>query len=213
MQEDRNERWLARVYGAADKVDLQRSYDQWAADYDRTMEGFGYQNPAIAAGLIGRHVPLDGGEILDAGCGTGFLGEILAPLGYRALVGIDFSEGMLERAAARGLYRELRRMDMSKPLDLADGRFAATVCFGVLTKGHVPPGGLDEMLRVTRAGGRLIFSISDPVLEAGFGDKIKALSAENRWEEVEITPPYRPLPGSVTEGDLISRIFVYRAVG
>ena len=195
MQEDRNEEWLQRVYGAADKADLRRSYDQWAADYDRTMEGLGYQNPAIAAGLIGRHVPVDAGEVLDAGCGTGFLGEILASLGYRELAGIDFSQGMLDRAAARGVYRELRRMDMSKRLDLADGRFAATVCFGVLTKGHVPPGGLDEMLRVTRGGGCLIFSISDPVLEAGFADKMSTLSAENRWEEVEITPPYRPLAG------------------
>ena len=93
-------------------------------------------------------------------------------------------------------------------------RFAATVCFGVLTKGHVPPSGLDEMLRVTRAGGCLIFSVSDPAFEdAGFKEKMAAMGAESRWREVEITPPYRPLPGSGTEGDLISRMFVYRVAG
>ncbi len=211
MQKDRSEYWLQRVYGARSTEELRESYDQWAPDYDRNLERARYQNPPLAAGLIGRYVRPGAGEVLDAGCGTGLLGDILMTLGYDKIVGIDLSHAMLAQAEARGVYRELRQMDMSEALDFPDGRFAACVAFGVLTKGHAPPKALDEMLRVTRSGGYLIFSISEPAFQdGGFKERLAALDGSGLWDTVEVTPHYRPIPDSQTEGDLLARLFVYR---
>lgn len=76
-----------------------------------------------------------------------------------ALAGIDLSPEMLARAEARGVYQELRAMDLGARLDFPDDRFAACTALGVLTPGHAPPTALDEMLRVTAAGGHLIFTV------------------------------------------------------
>jgi len=148
MQDKDFDDWAGRVYGAKSNQELKDKYDTWAADYDRDVESVGYRSPAIAAGLFGRYVAPDAGEILDAGCGTGLLGDLLNTLGYRALVGIDLSPEMLARAEARGTYGELRAMALGARLDFADDRFAASTALGVLTPGHAPPTALDEMLRV-----------------------------------------------------------------
>ncbi len=50
-------------------------------------------------------------------------------------------------------------MDLGARLDFPDDRFAASTALGVLTPGHAPPTALDEMLRVTRPGGHLIFTV------------------------------------------------------
>ena len=203
--------WAGQVYGAKSDEELTRKYDTWAANYDRDVESVGYRSPALAAGLFGRYVPADAGEILDAGCGTGLLGDLLVPLGYRGLVGIDLSPEMLARAEARGTYSELHAMNLGAHLDFADDRFAAATALGVLTPGHAPPSALDEMLRVTRPGGHLIFSVSRPAFEnAGFKEHMADLDARGAWEALEATPPVLPIPGSKTEGDLEARFYAYR---
>jgi len=211
MQGKNFDDWADQVYGAKSDEELKRKYDTWAANYDRDVESVGYRSPALAAGLFGRYVPTDAGEILDAGCGTGLLGDLLVPLGYRALVGIDLSPEMLARTEARGTYRELHVMNLGARLDFADNRFAAATALGVLTPGHAPPSALDEMLRVTRPGGHLIFSVTRPAFEdGGFKAQMAALDAQGAWAALEATPPVLPIPGSKTEGDLEARFFVYR---
>ena len=89
------------MYAARDNRELASSYDEWADDYDHDMLRLGYATPAVAAGFVGRHVPL-GGTVLDAGAGTGMFGSILRVLAYEDLVGIDISERMLEKASEKG---------------------------------------------------------------------------------------------------------------
>ena len=74
--------------------ELQERYDAWAADYDPDVFSFGYVVPGIIAGLMGRYEP-ERDLILDAGAGTGIMGERLAHLGYKKLVAMDLSPGML----------------------------------------------------------------------------------------------------------------------
>ncbi len=159
MQDKGFDDWVGRVYGAESNEDLKRKYDTWAANYDRDVESVRYSLPALAAGLFGRYVAPDAGEVLDAGCGTGLLGDPLHLLGYHALTGIDLSLEMLAQAEAREVYSELRAMDLGARLAFPDDRFAASTALGVLTPGHAPPTALDEMLRVTRPGGHLIFTV------------------------------------------------------
>ena len=130
MEDKGFDQWVGRVYGAESNEDLKRKYDAWAADYDRDVESVRYNLPALAAGLFGRYVAPDAGEILDAGCGTGLLGEPLHLLRYQGLVGVDLSPEMLARAKARGVYRELQAMDLGARLDFPDDRFAAAAATG-----------------------------------------------------------------------------------
>ncbi len=212
MQQKGFDDWAGRVYGAKSNEELKQEYDAWAADYDRDIESVRYGLPALAAGLFGRYVAPDAGEVLDAGCGTGLLGDPLHLLGYQALTGIDLSPEMLARAEARGVYQELHAMDLGARLDFADGRFAACAALGVLTPGHAPPTALDEMLRVTGPGGHLIFTVSRPAFEdGGFKEHMAAIDAKGLWEARETTPSFRAIPGSKTEGDIECRFFVYRA--
>jgi SAM-dependent methyltransferase len=204
------DRWLERVYQAGDAAALTASYDAWAATYDSDMLTIGYVNPAVAVGLVTRHVRGSGDPILDAGVGTGIVGSILTVLGYRSLTGIDMSEGMLAKARARNAYCDLRRRVLGEPLDFTDASFAAIVSFGVFTPGHAPPSAFDELVRIARPGGRLIFTVSAAAWrDSGFEEKIGALEKARRIELVEATDAYRPMPLSQTEATFTTRAYVY----
>jgi predicted TPR repeat methyltransferase len=211
MNSDQREEKLRQVYAASSGHELACLYDKWATDYDNDLTALGYRNPAVAAGLIGRHVDPGSGALLDAGCGTGLVGEILSYMGYDDLAGIDFSEGMLDQAAAKSVYAELRQMTLGADLAFADGCFSAVVSFGVLTAGHAPPGSLDEMIRITKPGGYLIFSLTNLVYEPlGFKEKLADLKAAGRWREIERTPFFPVLPDSLSEAHVESCIFVFQ---
>lgn len=202
---------IAEVYAARNGEELASIYDEWAGSYDNDLTALGYRNPAVAAGLIGRHVEPGSGTILDAGCGTGLVGEILSFMGYDDLAGIDLSRGMLDVSAAKSVYANLEQMALGSDLAFEDGRFRAVVSFGVLTAGHAPPESLEEMIRITRAGGHLIFSLSNLVYEPlGFREKLAALEADGRWREIERTPFFPAMPGSIAEAHVESCVFVYQ---
>src|ERR671913_1382600 len=115
---------LQNVYSARNNRELASTYDGWAEDYEDDMLSLGYAIPAVAAGFVGRHVPV-GGTVLDAGAGTGLFGSILRVLGYEDLVGIDISERMLEKAGEKDVYRSLHRMVMGEPLGFDTASFSA----------------------------------------------------------------------------------------
>lgn len=201
---------LKEVYAAGDNEQLAARYDRWAAEYDADVGGFGYTYPALIAGLVGRHVRDLEAPLLDAGCGTGMIGVVLAALGYRDLTGIDLSEGMLERARATGVYGALERKVLGEPLGFEDGGFSAAICAGVLTVGHAPPESLDELARVVRRGGQVIFTLTRPVLEErGFKEKIEMLEAAGRWRLADLSRELAALPGAPEEAMLMARGYVF----
>jgi SAM-dependent methyltransferase len=209
MAETAGER-LKEVYAAKSNEQLAAHYDSWAADYDADVGGFGYTYPALIAGLVGRHVKDLDAPLLDAGCGTGMIGVVLAALGHRDLIGVDLSEGMLGRARDKGVYEALERKVLGEPLGFPDGRFAAAVCAGVLTVGHAPPESLDELARVVRPGGHVIFTLSRPVLEErGFKEKIEALGSAGRWRLANLSREIIALPGAPQEAMLLARGYVF----
>ena len=89
---------LHRAYRAGDARETADVYDDWAGEYEQHMKNVGYTHPAMVASMIARHVEPTDEAVLDAGAGTGVLGEILTALGYPNLYGLDASEGMLELA-------------------------------------------------------------------------------------------------------------------
>jgi len=199
---------LQNVYSARDNRELASSYDEWAEDYDDDMLALGYAIPAVAAGFVGRHVPL-GGTVLDAGAGTGMFGSILRVLGYEDLVGIDISERMLEKAREKDAYHHLHRMVLGEPLSFDGGSFSAAVSVGVFTTNHAPPEALDELVRVVEPDGWVIFSVRDDVYrDEGFEEKQASLENAGSWRRVEMSDAFRPFTAGNTSH--LTRLFVYR---
>ena len=76
-------------------------YNDWAPSYDADHQDFGGTLLTHFVGMFCRHVPRDVTPILDAGAGTGRLGETLSLHGYGGIVCIDLSQGMLDVAKAK----------------------------------------------------------------------------------------------------------------
>jgi SAM-dependent methyltransferase len=202
---------LTGVFGARTVGELEARYAAWASTYDAEIAAAGYRLSALVTGFVARYVPVSDDPILDAGCGTGLAGDNLHIVGYRNLVGIDLSEQMLALAARLGIYVGLHRMVLGEQLDFPDDRFAAVVATGVFTEGHAPHSSFDELIRVTRPGGHVIFNVRDDIFERhGFREKQESLVAVKRWRLMEMSEPFRPF--TIKEAGVVARFFVYRVL-
>jgi demethylmenaquinone methyltransferase / 2-methoxy-6-polyprenyl-1,4-benzoquinol methylase len=136
--------------------------DSVRAMFDRIAGVYDVMNTVMTAGLHhrwrSRAVDLarvgPGSRALDVATGTGDLAIELARRGA-AVVGSDFSEGMLARARAKDPAIAWERAD-AMALPYGDAAFdAATVGFGARNFGDLGRG-LREMTRVVRPGGRVV---------------------------------------------------------
>ena len=198
---------LDAVYAAKSPADIARLYDTWAGSYDADMAKAGYRHPAIATALLARHLPRGAAPVLDAGAGTGLVGEWLGILGYPAVEALDISEGMLAVARAKGVYRALHLGVLGGDLPLPAEHFAGLVCAGVLTTGHVGAEALPGLLSVTRPGGVLVLTVKETLWTGSFA---AAVAAAPEAEVLEKTEPYISMPGET--GATPSRAVVLRRV-
>lgn len=183
---------LGAVYGAKGSDEIAAIYDGWAETYEADMARAGYRHPSVACALLARYLPRGAAPLLDAGAGTGLIGEWLGILGYPQVEGLDLSEGMLSVAARKGVYAHLHRLALGRPLPFADGAYAGVISAGVFTTGHVGAEGLPELVRITRPGGVLVLTVKMPVWDDGFA---AAIAADTRLDIAEQTAPYVSMPG------------------
>ena len=137
--------------------------------FDRIAPVYDAMNRVMTAGLdqrwrraTVREAVRPGDHVLDACCGTGDLAVAARKAGAGKVVGLDFSEPMLERARRKAPELEWIQGDvLSLPFD--DASFdAAVVGFGVRNVEDLE-GALRELRRVLRAGGRVgILEITRP---------------------------------------------------
>ncbi|MCA0276072.1 MAG: class I SAM-dependent methyltransferase [Proteobacteria bacterium] len=209
MTDEADRTALDMVYAAETETQLAAAYAAWANGYDMETAALGYCLPFVISAWVARHVPKGEGPLLDAGCGTGLSGPYLGSLGYGEIEGLDLSEEMLELARARGGYGALTRAALGGPLPWADGHFAGVFSTGVFTAGHAPASSLDELTRITRPGGFVIFTVRDVVLEAGgFREKFAGLEAAGKWLPIEESQPFRAF--AVAEPEVLVKAFVFR---
>lgn len=202
---------LKQVYDASgDTTKLSASYDRWADTYDVDLAIMGYRYPFMVAGTLGRFVPDLDSQILDAGCGSGVVGEAISLVGYRNLTGIDLSTGMLEKARAKGFYNSLKQQELGKALDFADASFDTVVSAGVMTPGHAPPECLVELTRIVKSGGHLVVTIAREAWEGAYRDVAQRLAADRVVTPLYSTNYFVVLPGAPPEEQIDSRVFVMR---
>jgi predicted TPR repeat methyltransferase len=181
-----------KILTASSTDELMGVYDGWADAYEQELlEEWGYTSPQKAVQLLSDITTLQGMRVLDAGCGTGLVGALLKESGAASLAGIDYSPGMLAKAEAKQVYDSLDKMDMNEPLPLPSNSFDATTCIGTFTATHVKPDAVRELVRVTRSGGALIFTVRDDYWQAtNFIDLITELHVEKLVfiEQIRLEP-------------------------
>jgi hypothetical protein len=82
---------------------------------------------------------------------------------------------------------------------------------GVFTEGHAPPSSFDELIRITRQGGHIIFTVRDDIYrDKGFREKQDLLAGAGRWKLLEMTDPVRAY--TVGEQHIRAHFFVYQVL-
>jgi SAM-dependent methyltransferase len=146
------------------------TFDAFAESFDAKLGKLQYRAPQLVADALARCAGEHCGHLvaLDAGCGTGLCGPLIAPW-VAHLTGVDLSAGMIERARGRGVYDELERAELTAYLERHPASFDLIVSADTL----VYFGPLEQVLAAAagalRPGGLLIFTAEEAA--GGLPDK------------------------------------------
>ena len=178
--------YLQKAYALSSPAEARELYDEWAETYDVDLDELDYAFPSNAANALVQALgpDRDVGElrILDAGCGTGLVGAILASEhGAKHIDGLDISPGMLKIARKTAAYEDLSEVDLTKRIGKDDGAYDAVICVGTLTEGHVGPSVLDEFARVVKKDGVVAATVLTKIWEShGFKAKVQELKSSGK---------------------------------
>ncbi len=105
------------VPGRASDGFVAATFDSFASSFEAKLETLEYRAPALVAAMLEdsgleRSPRLD---VLDAGCGTGLCGPLVAPFARR-LTGVDLSAGMLAHARDKHVYHALVKAELTEYL-------------------------------------------------------------------------------------------------
>lgn len=151
---------LEKIYQAKSNAEMMDVYKKWATDYDADTVGkIGYVAHIMTADALGKVLDAKDASVLDAGCGTGLVGMELAKRGFCNLDALDFSKEMLAASRRKNIYQQLFNTDMNRPLDFESDSYDAVVCAGSFSYCHVQATALDELVRITKPGGFICFTI------------------------------------------------------
>jgi len=175
------------IYKLKTTEEIMKYYDEWGTNnkYDKDMIEWDYTGPKETVDTFKKYANNKEIKIYDAGCGTGLVGVELKKNGYTNFDGVDLSKKLLD-LVPNGLYKNLSKADLNKPLNISDNKYDAILCVGTFTFGHVKPAALDEFIRITKNKGLICFTINEGIYEEyGFDKKINELTEKNLWEKKE----------------------------
>ena len=175
------------IYKLKTTEEVMKYYDEWGINnkYDQDMVEWDYTGPKETVETFKKYANSKEIKIYDAGCGTGLVGVELKKYGYTNFDGVDLSQKLLD-LVPNGLYKNLSKTDLNKPLNINDNEYDAVLCVGTFTFGHVKPPALDEFIRITKNKGLICFTINEGIYEEyEFDKKIKYLVEKNLWKKKE----------------------------
>jgi predicted TPR repeat methyltransferase len=139
---------------------IERTFDSFATSFESKLARLSYRAPALVAAMLedAGITPSTALEVLDAGCGTGLCGPLVAPYARR-MTGVDLSDGMLAQAAEKQVYDVLLKCELTEYLKAHPARFDLIVSADAL----VYFGDLEETIRAAahalRPAGLVIFTL------------------------------------------------------
>jgi malonyl-CoA O-methyltransferase len=141
---------------------VRKGYDRWALVYDHDANPL----PALEEPLMKETVgDVRGLAVLDLGCGTGRHAVWMAAAGAN-VTAVDFSEGMLAEARRKPASAGVRFIahDLHVPLPFPNDTFDLVISGLVLEHLSDLRSFFSESRRVSRPGGRAIFSAMHPAM-------------------------------------------------
>jgi SAM-dependent methyltransferase len=168
----------------SDTGDTRDSWNELAADWDIQVGDEGDRNRilnsdpvlwAFAGDVAGR-------DVLDAGCGTGYLSRKLKAKGARVR-GVDFSEKMIEIALAKDPEIDFRVDSVAELVTVADESVDLVLSNYVLMDCGDLEGTAQSFARVLRRGGAAVAIFSHPCFPGGHMKTSEdARQVEVHWE-------------------------------
>ncbi|MGE5675898.1 MAG: class I SAM-dependent methyltransferase [Mycobacterium leprae] len=161
--------------------------------------------------LLGRFAARQPSQVLDVGCGTGFLALLYAELGHAA-TGIDLASEMIVQARSKAEQQGLRaafRVGDAESLAEPDDSFDLVIARHLLWTLPDPGRAVQEWLRVLRPNGRIIlieghWGVGDltgeygrihthfPFFGGALGDKVAAFLQSCGVQDVQVEPLMAP---------------------
>jgi predicted TPR repeat methyltransferase len=176
---DKGKRLLENAYNLATPADNVVFYREFSATYDDVFAGaLGFALPQIVTRVFRDHALTTNKPIADLGCGTGLVGVELAPK-FTPIDGLDISAEMLASAKAKGVYRNLIQVDLTKTVEPTGPKYGAVLSSGTLTHGHLGPDAIDTMILLGKPNCLFVLSVNKAHFEThGFGKKFRTLQSE-----------------------------------
>ena len=174
---------------ARDEYD--RIADVYASVTDDNLANEHFERPVLRSLLP----PVDGMDVLDAGCAAGHHSAWLADHGAR-ITAIDLSPRMVERTQRLlGSRGEARVHDLREPLTfLGDDAIDVVVCSLTIHYLDDLLAPLREFHRVLRPDGSLVLSTHHPFIDwewAGYEGYYETGVVEDRWDSFGATMRFR----------------------
>ncbi|HRQ57818.1 MAG TPA: methyltransferase domain-containing protein [Azoarcus taiwanensis] len=165
---------------AAAPVELVSSmFDKLADVYDmHVLRSFRYRLPKDVADRILELHPDRKLNLLDLGCGTGLLGLMLQRIDG-AMIGVDASLKMIEKAAGHGFYNRFHHVDLMEALETTpESLYEAVAALDVFIYVGDLSRAISNAYRILTPGGRFFFSCE---MLDGEAESAWSLSAAGRY--------------------------------
>ena len=136
-----------------------KHFDAQAAEYDRRNTYYYSQNGKISCRDIAeqiRELPYE--SLLDVGCGTGFLIDLLAKQRSARYCGADLSDGMIRMAEEKRIEGAEFTVSSADKLPYPDETFDIVTCSQSFHHYPYPEQAMREAKRVLKPGGLYILS-------------------------------------------------------
>ena len=158
---------------------VQATFDSFAASFEAKLATLSYRAPALVAAMLedAGLAPSQRLDVLDAGCGTGLCGALVAPFARR-LIGVDLSDGMLAHARDKAVYHALIRAELTDYAGGNNDAFDLIVSADTLVYFGELKGIVAAFVRALRPRGLLVFTLEHAV---GNGDVDYRLQPHGRY--------------------------------
>ncbi len=154
--------WLSGICDSQSTEELKNKYDSWANTYDADVgEDWSFM-PVNIARTLSKLLNNKNAAILDAGAGTGLVGQALAQQGYTNLTAVDLSENMLAIAKERQVYQSLHQCNLEDDYIFSNSaNFDAIIAAGVFAYAHAGVEVLNNLFSLLKEEGIFLLTIRE----------------------------------------------------
>ncbi len=181
-----------------------RYYDDFSRTYSDERRGgyFGFINHLEASVL---RTEVEGKHVLELGCGTGLMLELVGQFKPASLTGVDLSLGMLSDAHR---LEQVVVCGSAMQLPFQDGAFDVVYSFKVLS--HVPDlvAALAEVMRVLTPDGVAYLELYNPYSVKGIWDRLRRASGKVFLKHYTLAQVRRFVPAH-TDVSLLAGVRVF----